>query len=223
MPEPVVPDPTATTPPPDQPGIAAELAAQKRENLMLRALGNLEHPARQYFEAGYAGEMTVEAVRAAAEAAQIMAPAPAAPPPPSSATQIVNPGQQATTPPAAGAPGPPPVAPGSPSPEQLGAFQDSLSGGGAPADPAGRPSAEQAWDAAIMLKKGGAQPEDAIAAYTRSIVEGAAAGDKSVIYTGKDQEPESITTRFARRHQIEPRPITVWAEQVVPASAPLAK
>lgn len=53
--------------------LEAQLSAIQRESAFARALGNTDHPARQYFERGYDGELDVDAIRTAAKDAGLIA------------------------------------------------------------------------------------------------------------------------------------------------------
>lgn len=53
--------------------LEAQLAAMQRDSAFARALGNTDHPARQYFERGYDGELDVDTIRAAAKDAGLIA------------------------------------------------------------------------------------------------------------------------------------------------------
>lgn len=55
--------------------LEAELAQVKRDAAFARALGDIEHPARQYFEKGYDGELDPEAIKTAARTAGLLTPA----------------------------------------------------------------------------------------------------------------------------------------------------
>jgi hypothetical protein len=49
-----------------------QLAQMQRESAFARALGSTDHPARQYFERGYDGELDVESIRTAARDAGLI-------------------------------------------------------------------------------------------------------------------------------------------------------
>ncbi len=53
--------------------LEAQLVAMQRENAFAKALGNADHPARTYFEKGYDGELTPDAIRTAAKDAGLFA------------------------------------------------------------------------------------------------------------------------------------------------------
>lgn len=52
--------------------LESRLAQMERETAFAKALGSTEHPARQYFERGYDGELDVESIRSAAKDAGLM-------------------------------------------------------------------------------------------------------------------------------------------------------
>lgn len=53
--------------------LRAQLDKVTRDNAFARALGTTDHPARQYFEKGYDGELDVESIRNAAKDAGLIA------------------------------------------------------------------------------------------------------------------------------------------------------
>lgn len=191
-----------------------EFASLQRQLLMVQSLGSAEHPARQYFEAGYSGDLTVDAIKTAATAAGILA-APAAP--------AADPGVQ--------------VQSGVVSTSQLTAPQvdpaqqvivastvhDALAsgGGGDAGAPTRPPVVAESWDNAMARKKNGMETEQVVAGWLRDQIQGYGAGDRSMEYSPKesvklpdgqgtaDYQQEAIDRRFDRRGGVETRPVIV--------------
>lgn len=60
--------------------LEAQLLTAQRDAAFARALGNIDHPARSYFEKGYDGELEVDAIRGAARDAGLFTTEPATAP-----------------------------------------------------------------------------------------------------------------------------------------------
>ncbi|MCA1846243.1 MAG: hypothetical protein LC792_24225, partial [Actinobacteria bacterium] len=87
--------------------LEAQLGAMQRETVFARALGNLDHPGRSYFEKGYDGPLEVDAVRTAAADAGFLSKTPTdqsqtAPPPGLDPTLVTQFNAASTGAPAAG-------------------------------------------------------------------------------------------------------------------------